>query len=290
MTLVGRIGPEFCVHPGIWLGRAWEAERGEELAARAASVGFDRLIVPLHDLSVVDVAAITASLTRHGLTAANTIGQLVDADISSDDARVREAGRDRLRAAAAVAADMGSNHLGGVIYGPIGDKRGPVTRERFVRTAGILGELAEEFHEVGLQLACEVVNRYETPLLNTAEQAMAFVEQSGSERLKIHLDTFHMNIEETDIVAAIAMALPRLAYLELSQNSRNGVSTGLLDLGSAVRAALDRGFSGILGVEAFSATILDQPIRERLSIWREHFPVDNTIAEDAIGLFRAASS
>ena len=73
----------------------------------------------------------------------------------------------------------------------------------------------------------EVLNRYETSLVNTAAQAVAYVGLSGSEHLRIHLDTFHMAVEEADMSEAIRVAMPVLGYLELGQSGR-----GLLERGS----------------------------------------------------------
>ncbi len=76
----------------------------------------------------------------------------------------------------------------------------------------------------------EVLNRYETAMINTAVQAMEYVALSGSENLKIHLDTFHMAIEESNTFDPISPALAKLGYLELGQSSREAIDliTGAL--------------------------------------------------------------
>ena len=99
----------------------------------------------------------------------------------------------------------------------------------------------------------EVLNRYETSLVNTAAQAVAYVGLSGSEHLRIHLDTFHMAVEEADISEAIRIAMPALGYLELGQSGRGPLSTGALDIPEIVRSALDDGYDGQVGCRGLLA-------------------------------------
>lgn len=273
------------LHPGIWLSQAWDQSKAADIAQRAGRLGYQRVVVPLHNLDAVDPAAVRSEFARAGVEAINSIGQVPTADVSSDDPEVRDRGVERLRQAATAAHAMGSRHLGGVVYGCLGSKRA-VDANQVQRTARVLGELADEIAPLGVRLVCEVVNRYETPMLNTAAQAVSFIEEARSDNIGIHLDTFHMNIEETDLLAAVERALPRLWYLELSQNTRNGVADGLVNLADLLEKAVARGYRGLVGVESFSAAVSDEQTQERLSIWREVFPADNTIAEDAIALMR----
>jgi len=127
-----------------------------------------------------------------------------------------------------------------------------------------------------------VLNRYETSLVNTAAQAVAYVEMSGSEHLRIHLDTFHMAVEEADMSEAIRTAMPLLGYLELGQSGRGLLSTGAVDLPEIVRAALDDGYVGRWGVEAFSRSVLPTPAADMLAIWRAPYDDGAEVAADAM--------
>ena len=206
-----------------------------------------------------------------------------DVDISSEDPDVRSAGERRLATMTAVARDIGADQLGGVLYGPLG-ARGPVTPERFRRTGELLGAAAERARGDGVQIAFEVLNRYETAVVNTVDQAIELIAVSGSSNLKIHLDTFHMNIEESDIIAATVRAVPHLAYLELEQNNRGGYDQGSLPLEAIVEAAFAAGYDGKVGMEAFSSTVMDPATAAKLSVWRPLFDADDSLAEDAIRL------
>jgi D-psicose/D-tagatose/L-ribulose 3-epimerase len=137
-----------------------------------------------------------------------------------------------------------------------------------------------------VRVVCEIVNRYETAMMNTATRGMEFAALSGSEHLLLHLDTFHMNIEERDPLTAVRIALPRLAYLEIGQNDRGELRGGRIDLQAFVRDAVHAGYRGRWGVEAFSASVLSPSVAQALAIWRTTFGERNDIAVDAADIFR----
>ena len=93
---------------------------------------------------------------------------------------------------------------------------------------------------------------------------MEYAELSGSDHLRIHLDSFHMAVEESDAAQAIRAAMPRLAYLELGQSGRGLLSTGAVDIPRLVQGALDDGYEGRWGVEAFSRSILPEFVADML--------------------------
>jgi D-psicose/D-tagatose/L-ribulose 3-epimerase len=284
MSDVGDRPFQMALNVGVW-APGWDVRQAPPLLERAAELGYTHVVVPVR--AIDDPDAVAALLSRHGLAPLASGSAQPDVDISSDDADVRAAGSARLVEMIAIARDVGADQLGGVLYGPLGG-RGPVTRERFERTAALLGAAAEHAHGQGVQLAFEVLNRYETAIVNTVEQGLALIAASGSEHLRLHLDTFHMNIEESDLVAATVAAVPHLAYLELEQSNRGAFDQGTIPLRAIVEAAVAAGYRGKFGMEAFSAALMPAETAAKLAVWREVFGGDNTIAEDAIALVREA--
>src|SRR5690606_2361893 len=128
----------------------------------------------------------------------------------------------------------------------------------------------------------------ETAVVNTVEQGLDLIAASGSTHLRLHLDTFHMNIEESDPVAATVAAVPHLAYLELEQSNRGTFDQGTVPMRTIVDAAVAAGYRGKFGMEAFSSALLAPETAAKLSVWRPVFDRDNTIAEDAVELVRQA--
>lgn len=254
----------------------------DALAAR----GYRRVVLPPVDPDAFDAAAARRTFASRGITPIPIAGQSPHADVSSADPEIRDAGIAELRRALELAVRLGADQLNGVPYGVFARAAEPPSPDAIARSAAAVGQVAEEAHERGVRMTFEVLNRYETSMLNTAEQAMAFAERSGSPHLGIHLDTFHMAVEEADMRRAIRAALPRLAFLELGQSGRGPLSTGAVDIAEVVRGALDDGYTGRWGVEAFSAAVLSPPARSALAIWREPFRDGTDLANDAAHVIR----
>jgi len=258
---------------------------GPTLAA-LSGLGYRRAVLPPLDAAATDADALRALFAEHGVAPITIAGQAPGADVSSDDAEEAAAGAAALRAVVDLTAALGGDQMNGVPYGLFSHPTAPVSPARFDRAAKAVGEVAEYAYERGITMTFEVLNRYETSVVNTAERAMELVERSGSEHLRIHLDTFHMAIEEADLSAAIRLALPRLGYLELGQSGRGFLGTGAIDLPALIAQAIDDGYTGRWGVEAFSRSILPEPAADTLAIWRSPFQDGVELADAALRVIR----
>jgi D-psicose/D-tagatose/L-ribulose 3-epimerase len=247
-----------------------------------AELGYCHVVLPPMDPAATNVTALGRMITERGLAPITMVGGLSPAtNVGSPDAEVRKAGAAILRSVIDFTAELGGDQVNGVPYGMFGRPAGATAADAFARSAREVGQAADYAHERGIAMTFEVLNRYETSVINTAAQAMEFVTLSGSENLRIHLDTFHMAIEEADMGEAIRLALPRLGYLELGQSGRGLLSTGVVDIAGVVRLALDAGYSGRFGVEAFSRTMLPAGASDMLAIWRQPYPSGAELAADA---------
>lgn len=248
-----------------------------------AEAGYSRIVLPPLDPAATDAAALRRVLAENGIAPITIAGgQSGGADVSSADPDERAAGAAVLRDIVHLTEALGGDQMNGVPYGPFGPPAGPTSRAAVERSAREVGAVADYAHERGIAMTFEVLNRYETSLVNTAAQAVAYVELSGSPHLGIHLDTFHMAVEEADIPEAIRVAMPALGYLELGQSGRGPLSTGGLDIPEIVRSALDDGYAGRWGVEAFSRSVLAPPVADMLAIWRAPYDDGAELAADAM--------
>ncbi|WP_375386393.1 sugar phosphate isomerase/epimerase family protein [uncultured Microbacterium sp.] len=248
-----------------------------------AAQGYSRVVLPPLDPAATDAATLRRIFADRAVAPITIAGgQAGAADVSSADAAERAAGAALLRAVVDLTVELGGDQMNGVPYGPFGAPGGPTSPAAVERAAREVGAVADYAHDRGITMTFEVLNRYETSLLNTAAQALAFVELSGSANLSIHLDTFHMAIEEADIAAAVRLALPKLAYLELGQSGRGMLSTGAVDVADIVRSALDDGYAGRWGVEAFSRSVLPAPAADMLAIWRSPYDDGAELTADAM--------
>ena len=246
-------------------------------------VGYTRIVLPPLDPAAVDADGLARVLAAHGISPITIAGgQSGGADVSSEDPDERAAGAALLRSIVDLTAAIGGDQMNGVPYGPFGPPAGPTSRAAVERSAREVGAVADYARERGITMTFEVLNRYETSLVNTAAQAVAYVAMSGSDHLRVHLDTFHMTVEEADLSEAIRTAMPVLGYLELGQSGRGLLSTGALDISEIVRRALDDGYEGRWGVEAFSRSVLSAPAADMLAIWRAPYDDGAELAADAM--------
>jgi len=110
-------------------------------------------------------------------------------------------------------------------------------------------ELSERAEEMGLRIALEGLNRYESHLLNTAAQLHSFVDGVGSSAVGILLDTYHMNIEEEDLAGAVLTAGDRLFLFHVADSNRRAVGRGHIPFSAILRGLEQADYPGPIIVE-----------------------------------------
>ena len=136
--------------------------------------------------------------------------------------------------------------------------------------------------EKGILLAVEPINRYETFLVNNVDQGLRFVSEVGSPAVKLHLDTFHMNIEERDPAEAIRRAGDLLINVHIADSNREAVERGHTDFRAIMRALKDIGYEGALAMEPLPP-IPDPYIAVRMKRYK---PLWDVYAEECIARLR----
>jgi D-psicose/D-tagatose/L-ribulose 3-epimerase len=272
------------IHCYTWIPR-WSTEDGRIAAERAATCGFGHLVIPLRNHEMIEPAAIAKICETNCIRPVTTSPLQADNDISSTDSEVRERGVKRHLAALALARDMGANRMGGVLYSAFGKASRAPTEDNLKAAAEGLHRVAEEAQKNRMVLTLEVVNRYESNLVNTAADAVRLLKMIGVDNVKIHLDTFHMNIEEDSMMGALETALPYLGYFEIDQNHRGLLSRGTIDFSSPLQRLKAAGYDQLVGVEAFSSAISHPDIAAGVAGWRPLFFDGDEIAKEARSIF-----
>ncbi|WP_168198672.1 sugar phosphate isomerase/epimerase [Nesterenkonia sp. NBAIMH1] len=247
--------------------------------------GYRRVVLPPIAPNARGVEQLGERIRNSGLAPITMAAQSPEANVASDDPYVRSLGFQQLRQFIELTAKMGGDQLNGIPYGVHGDTGSRPSEGRLADTAQLVGDVAEEAGRSGITMTFEVVNRYETSMINTAAEAVRFVEMSGSGNLKIHLDTFHMSIEEIDIRRAIETALPHLGYMEFGQSSRGLLSEGNLNLSELLADVRAMGYEGRWGTEGFSRPLMEEPVADALKIWSATFATGEEFVRDAANLF-----
>jgi D-psicose/D-tagatose/L-ribulose 3-epimerase len=258
------------IHSLVWVG-GWTPGEARHAIASSRQAGFD-----LIELSAIDPASFDADLTsrlleEHGLGAAVSLGLDDATDVSSEDPDAVAAGRRRLRDALALTRDVGGRYLGGVIYGKLGRYTTPATERGRQNSVETIAELADAARDSGITLGLEFCNRYETNLLNTTEQTLRFIADCGRDNVMVHLDTYHMNIEETSLREAVlaASSAGRLGYVHVGESHRGQLGTGTIPWTQFFTALRDVGYPGTITFESFSSAVVHPTLSSALSIWRD---------------------
>ena len=252
----------FGMHSSLWTAR-WTPDAVEALVPEAARHGLEVIEIALLAPETIDIEHSRKILRAHGIEPTCSLGlpREVTAPLHPDKAEAF------LLRALEVAHALGSSTLSGVTYATIGYTSGmPPTEQEYVNIAQALRPVARRAAELGMTLGLEPCNRYETHLLNTAAQTVRLIERIREPNVMIHLDTYHMNIEEKGFAHGIRTAGEHLRYIHLSESDRGVPGTGTVDWDAIFAALADTGFDGDMVIESF--VTLPPEIARALSVWR----------------------
>jgi D-psicose/D-tagatose/L-ribulose 3-epimerase len=250
------------MHTSLW-APSWTAEAAETFVPEAAKWGLDVLEIPVLQPETIDAEHAARLLKENGVEATVSLCLPPDQMAQTNP----DAAEAFLMRALEVAQRLGADFLGGVTYSALGFRSGsPPTEEEYANIARALKPVARRAREAGMRLGLEPCNRYETHLLNTAEQSLAMLDRIGEDNVTIHLDTYHMNIEEKGIGHGLRLAGDRCSYLHVSESDRGVPGTGTIDWNDTFRTLAEIGFQGDLVMESF--VTLPPEIAAALSVWR----------------------
>jgi D-psicose/D-tagatose/L-ribulose 3-epimerase len=242
---------------------SWDKDGCEYAVAKAKAYDMDFLEIALLDPLSVDAEHSRRTLEGSKMRAVCSLGlpEAVWASRNPDGAVAF------LKVALEKTAAIGAEALSGVVYGGIGERSGmPPTDAELDNVTRALVAAAAYAKTLGLLFGIEPVNRYETHLLNTGWQAKDMIERIGADNMFVHLDTYHMNIEEKGAAQAILDVGEHLRYIHLSESDRGTPGSGTVDWDEIFVALRAIGFRGGLAMESF--VNMPPEIAFGLSIWR----------------------
>lgn len=238
------------IHAYAWTGE-WNNEQ-LDLINRAKKLGMDFIELPLMVLEKFDSKAISERLRDQDLGSCTSTVLLGDTDITSENPEIRKKGVDFLKNCVKATSEIGATNFSGVIYSQhIRQLDGRPTEREYKWSADALREVADFADGFGVVIGLEPVNRYETFLVNTCEQALMLKEMIGRNNIKIHLDTYHMNIEEKSYYDATIKAGKDLIHYHLCENDRGIPGTGLVNWDEIFRALAEINYTGYAALESF---------------------------------------
>jgi sugar phosphate isomerase/epimerase len=224
------------------------AGRVDEAARVAADLRLDGIEVSLRSPGELDGVELRRLLDGHGLQlAAVASGRAYLEDglsLSAASGGERRRAVERVRELVAYGADFGAPLIVGLLRG-----REVPSPEVLARLEASVAACADAAADCGVPLLLEAINRYETPLLNTALETVAFVRRLQRPNLRILLDVFHMNIEEVSLADAVLATGALLGHFHIVDSNRRAPGMGHVDYQPITAALLDVGYEGWLSAE-----------------------------------------
>ena len=272
-------------HSLVWTGGTAETELSDALG-RNERAGFDVLEIALLDPLGFDVAGARRAVAGSGQQVAASLGLPAHADISSGDPERVAAGETLLSRAVDIVHELGGHHLVGVLHSQLHKYAAPATARGRSGSQDVLRRVAARASGLGVTLALEVVNRYETNLFNTARSALAYLDELDDPAVKVHLDTYHMNIEETDMVSPVLECGDRLGYVHLGESHRGYLGTGTVDFDGFFTALRRVGYDGPVTFESFSTAVVNDQLSRDLAVWRTLWSDNDDLARHANAFIR----
>jgi D-psicose/D-tagatose/L-ribulose 3-epimerase len=259
------------------------SNRTLDLMDRAKAMGFDLLEICVEDPDTIDAAAIRAKAeeTKMAVTICGAFG--ASRNLSAEDDAVRASGLAYLKRCVDFAQSLGSPFVSGPMYCAVGDTQlleADARKRQWDRAVQSLRAAAEYARDRGIELAIEPLNRFETDLVNTVDQGLRLVEDTEAPNVGLLLDTFHMNIEEKDIPAAIGRATGRIVEFHASSSDRGTPGDDHLPWPRIAKALRAAGFEGPVVIEAFTPEIKE--IARAVSIWRPLALSQDDLAADGL--------
>lgn len=249
--------------------------------------GFDTVEIPIEDPSHIDPAHVKRELDKHGLVCSTVCACMgPDRDLRGTPAQQQTSLRYMKQVIDQMAA-LDCAALVGPVYSSVGraDAVAPADYRRQWKTVvKHLKTIARYAQQRGRVICMEPLNRFETDFINTVDQALKMVADVGSPALKLHLDTFHMNIEQKDQAAAIRKAGTLLGHFHACGSDRGTPGNDHIAWKPIAKALKDVKYKGDVVIESFTTDV--KVIARAAAIWRRIEPTRDEIAVKGVKFLR----
>jgi D-psicose/D-tagatose/L-ribulose 3-epimerase len=272
-------------HALVWAGD-WTPEGARKAIGGAAKAGYDYVEIALLDPWKVDIAMTKDLLAEYGITATSSLGLSPDSDVTSTNPAIIAKGDELLRKAADVLHGFGGTEMCGVLYSNLGKYPGPASKKNRANSVAAMQRLCDYAGDKGISVSLEVVNRYETNIINTGKEALQFLDDINRPNAFVHLDTYHMNIEEDGMEAAVLECGDRLGYVHIGESHRGYLGSGNVDFDTFFAALKKINYSGPIAFESFSSAVVDPALSNTLCVWRNLWSDSDDLASHALAYMK----
>ena len=269
---------KFGVNTFVWISPC-TASAVKDLAPKVKGMGFDILEVSCENPELIDVKQVKKYLEIYDLMpiVCGVFGP--DRNICSSDPKIVENAKIYIRWLIDAAVELGSPVVGGPMYSAVGKEHVEDEEARKAEwdlSVSGIREMAQYAKSKDIKLALEPLNRFETDMLNIVSQGLEFINQTGMDNVGLHLDTFHMHLEEKDSGDAIRLANRKIYHFHACENDRGVPGTGQVHWKEVAKALKDVNYEGPVVIESFTSQLIE--IARAVCIWREIAPSQDAIA------------
>src|SRR4051812_25505043 len=249
--------------------------------------GFDTIEIPVEDPSHIDSAHVKRELDKNGLVCGSVCACMGGGRDLRGTPEQQKTGLDYMMKLIDQMVVLNCPSLIGPVYSEVGradavpEKEYKQQWKTVVRHLKTLTKYAAKNKK---QVCLEPLNRFETDFINTCEQGLKMIKDVGSPALRLHLDTFHMNIEEKDQAAAIRKAGRSLGHFHACGSDRGTPGNDHIDWTPIVRALKAVRYQGDVVIESFSTDV--KVIARAAAIWRRMEPTTDEIAVKGVKFLR----
>ena len=260
-------------------------EKDLALLGHARELGFDLLEIAPVDLDTFPARAVRQTAKDEGVAVNMNFALPADANTISPDPAVRRKGVELSRRVIDACVEAGAGIYCGANYCAWKYFTGrPRSQDEWSWGVECYREISEHAAGAGqLLLAVETLNRFESHFLNTAADALRFVEEVGTENVSVHLDTFHMIREEDDMSAAIRACGKRMGYFHACGSQRGMPGKDLVPWVQALTAVRDVGYDDCITVESFHPDLSIAPL---VAVWRHYAASPEALATEGLAFLR----
>jgi D-psicose/D-tagatose/L-ribulose 3-epimerase len=246
-------------------------------------MGYDAVEIPVEYPEMIDGEKVKAALRANGLQAIVCGAFGPDRDLTHEDAAVHKTCFDYIRRCMDLCNTWDAEFLAGPMYSAVGKARMVSAEQRkteWDRAVTNIEKVCRMAQERNLSIALEPLNRFESDLINTAEDVMRLITDVNHPSAKVLLDGFHMAIEERNIENAIASVGNKLIHVQVSENYRGTPGTGQTPWLS-FREGLEKiNYRGVVSIESFTPEI--KSLAGAVCIWKNLAPTQDGFASDGI--------
>ena len=268
------------IHALVWAG-FWEGKDIDFAIGSSAKLGFDVIEIPLLNPYKFNAEYTKQVLDINQIKGVTSLGLSDETDISSEDPEIRGNGAKLLAKALEMTDQIGGKYMGGVLYSALKKYHEPPTKNAFQNSVDIIRDLCNKAKKKEIMIGLEPVNRYESNLINTASEALEFIKLTECNNLCVHLDSYHMNIEESNFREPILQCGEKLGYFHIGENHRGYLGEGHINFVEIFSAMNEICYKGPITFESFSSSVVEPQLSNTLGVWRNLWDDSDDLAKKA---------